>query len=336
MWLLMAACGGASAPLGGKASADSSATPLRPFPGSQRGEEGATTGSISILADESLRPIVEAQLDNFHLLYPNAQVRAVYAPGEAAIYRLMQSDSFRLALATRRLSKEEEAALQERQVPFRYAELATDGMLLLCQEAVPLRTLKREQLLRLLGGQAARWSDLDASLPASEIQLVFDHPASTLPRLLRDSLMEGRPLRKDQVFALGSTPEVFEYVRTRPGALGFAGGAWASDRDDPAMQALLAGLRVVEVERKEDAEGCVYEDAYFGPYQSFLFLPCYPLARKITSISREHFVGLGTGLVAYLDGPQGQRLFHKAGLAAVHTIPRKLSFPRAEGAKTIQ
>lgn len=310
--------------------------PLRPFPGSQNSEEGATSGRISILADESLRPIVEAQLDNFHLLYPNAQVNAVYAPGEAAIYRLMQSDTFRLALATRRLSREEEAALVERGVPFRYAPLASDGIMLLCKEELPLRTLKREQLLRLLSGQVARWSELDPSLPSSAVQLVFDHPASTVPRLLRDSLMKGSPLRKDQVFALGSTPEVFDYVRSNAGALGFAGGAWASDRDDPAMRALLAGLRIVEIERGEAVEGCVYENDFFGPYQSFLFLPCYPLARKITSISREHFVGLGTGLVAYLDGPQGQRLFHKAGLAAVHTIPRKLSLPRTEGAKPIQ
>jgi len=53
---------------------------------------------------------------------------------------------------------------------------------------------------------------------------------------------------------------------------------------------------------------------FIRPYQNEIALGRYPLSRPIYAVSREHFVGLGTGFVVVAAGELGQRILLKAGL----------------------
>ena len=125
-------------------------------------------------------------------------------------------------------------------------------------------------------------------------------------------------------------------MREQPVALGIIGLSWISDQDDPDMDSLQVGTRKLKLEKPDRESTCdFYEDGFFGPYQSFLAQRCYPLDRTVNTILREVNHGVGTGLISFMDGPDGQRLIHKSGLAAMHTIPRRVKFPPKEGAKDI-
>ena len=298
--------------------------------------EHATAGNIRIAVDQSLEPVIDAIVDNFMAIYPEAYITPVYLPGEEAIQRMLDSDSLRMAISTRYLTREEEAYLRQQNVNPNYAVVGRDGIVVVTAQGNPTRQLTLAQLQDILTGRIRRWDEIDPANKLGEITLVFDHAQSSTVRFLKDSLLQGADLRQGQVFSAGNTAKMMRYVAAEPRALGIGGWAWTSDVDDPLTDSLLQGLELVLLERRPDSPDCRYEQAYFGPYQSFLYLRCYPLTRTITVVVRETIFGLGTGLVSYMDGPQGQRIIHKAGLTAVHDIPRRVRMPAKEGAQQIK
>ncbi|TAE49027.1 MAG: hypothetical protein EAZ89_14605, partial [Bacteroidetes bacterium] len=192
------------------------------------------------------------------------------------------------------------------------------------------------QLENILTGKASNWRSVNPASKLGEIDLVFDHARSGVISFLRDSLLGGQALRKDQIYAQKNTPDVISYVASHPQAVGFVGWSWLSDVDNPQVKAWRKQVRVLWLERPAEAPECAYDAAFFGPYQSFLVQQCYPLTRVVFTQLREPTMGLGTGFVSFLDGNIGQRATHKAGMAATHAIPRRVGFPRLDRAKPIQ
>ncbi|MEZ4828439.1 MAG: substrate-binding domain-containing protein [Bacteroidia bacterium] len=309
----------------GLASDSVSRPSTSPSPGAA---ENVTRGEIYIAVDESLLPVVRAEVDNFQAVYDGAVVHTVVLPGEEAIHAMLVSDSIRLVITSRKLRKEEEVLLETLTTPAEYAVMGKDAVALVVNRDNPVKELTTAQVKDIFSGTIKSWKKINAQAPSDKISLIFDHARSGTMAFLRDSLMDGKPITQDGTFAMKSTPEVFDYIAENPGAVGIVGMAWLSDQDDPAVKERLSKVRILFLEKSASPDApCAYAQQFFGPYQSFLDQDCYPLTRKIYSISRETGIGLGTGLVAYIDGPQGQRIIHKSGLAAIHTIPRKVKLP---------
>lgn len=297
-------------------------------------QETATIGTALIAVDESLRPIIEAEIASFEALFPHARVEARYLPGETAIREMLLNDSIRLVVSCRRLTSEEEAILLRRNINPHYTNILRDGVVLLVNTSNPVKNLTRQQMLGILSGEIRTWQELDPNAPAGEIVAVFDHAESSTISFLQDSILAGRPILQKR-YARTPTSAVFAYIRENPVALGVIGLSWISDRDDPEMRSWEAGTRRLQLEKPDGNGPCAYEQTFFGPYQSYLDQQCYPLNRTVNTILREVIHGVGTGFVSFLDGPDGQRIVHKSGLAAMHTIPRRVKFPPVEGAKEV-
>ncbi|MDX2247058.1 MAG: substrate-binding domain-containing protein [Bacteroidia bacterium] len=293
--------------------------------------ESATSGEIYIAVDESIAPLIQAELDNFQAVHEKAIVHALIMPAEDAIRAMLLSDSIRLVITTRKLNREEENLLKALTVPPDYATLGKDAVAVIVNPENPTNQLKLDQLKAILSGEIKTWKDISGNSTAGNISLIFDHARSGIISFLRDSLMDGKPLPEASTFALKNTEEVINYVAENPGATGIVGMAWLSDKDDPKVLERLKKIKILSLEKSAHTDNaCAYKQTFFGPFQSFLDQDCYPLTRKMYSISRESGIGLGTGFVAYIDGPLGQKIIHKSGLAAIHTIPRKVKFPEEE------
>src|SRR5688572_20480971 len=88
-----------------------------------------TTGSITIVADESLQPIVEAEIATFNALHTKANIKAIYLPEAEAINSMLNEDSIKLAIVSRRLTVEEKKFLMDQvKVKAREEDLATSGI----------------------------------------------------------------------------------------------------------------------------------------------------------------------------------------------------------------
>jgi phosphate transport system substrate-binding protein len=272
-------------------------------------QDTTTSGKITITADESLFPIIEAQREAFEYIYPKAKINIIYT-NETDAMQLVCSDSARMAIVTRELNAEEKALFEAVKIKPRYTDIAYDAIAVVVNNSNPKSVFTKEQLGAILRGEIKQWNQLDKSLPAQSIQVVFDSPKSGAIRLLKDSVMNGKELG-DNCFAVKSNPEVIKYVSENRNAIGLIGVAWISDQDDSSSVNFTQQIKVCELvpEHPEIAEA-----PSMKPYQAYIALKQYPLWRKVIIVSRETRMGLGTGFASYIASDKGQRIILKSGL----------------------
>jgi phosphate transport system substrate-binding protein len=263
-----------------------------------------TTGAITIVADESLQPIVEAEVATFNALHPKANIKAIYLPEAEAINLMLNEDSIKMAVVTRKLTKEERQYLMDAvKVRAREEELATSGIALIVNNANPDTLLTIYEIKDIIAGKITTWKQLGGR-SNDGIEIVFDNPNSGLIRQLRDSIAKVQTLPRN-CFAVNNNKAVVEYVSKNKNALGLIGLEWISDKDDTTSNSFLNKIKVVAV---------AGDSTYFQPYQAYLALKYYPIMRNIVAINREGRAGLGTGFAAFFASERGQRIILKAGL----------------------
>jgi phosphate transport system substrate-binding protein len=270
-----------------------------------------TTGFIKISIDESLRPLVEAELNTFEALYPRADIEGFYYPEAQAIDALMM-DSVRLAVVTRKFTQEEKDYFKNIKITPTELDVAMSAVALIVHRENADTLINMQQIRALLQGKINRWSQLGSKNNAG-IEIVFDNPNSGLIRHLKDSVAKVDKLPPN-TFAVENNQAVVDYVSGSKNALGLIGLEWISDKDDSTSNTFLKKIRVMSV---------AGDSTHFKPYQAYLALKYYPLSRKITILSREARSGLGNGFMAFFASERGQRIVLKAGLVPV-TMPLRV------------
>jgi phosphate transport system substrate-binding protein len=278
----------------------------------------ATSGTITVAADESLRPIVEAEVDVFEAIYPDAHLNVVYT-NEYDAMQMLVNDSARIAITSRELLPEEKAILDKAVITPRYAPFCKDGIAIIMNKSSNDTILTMEQVKALMDGTYTTWKDLNKTNPATAVQVVFDSPKSGAVRHLKDSVLKGKPLAK-HCFAVENNQAVIDYVEKNPHAIGLIGVSWISDKDDSTSMSFMNRIRVCNLVplNPETAEA-----SNMKPYQAYIALKQYPLWRDVRITLREPRVGLGTGFASFVASDQGQRIVLKSGLVPV-TAPVRL------------
>lgn len=273
--------------------------------------DSPTSGSIKIAADESLRPLIEAEVATFEALYKRADIEAFYSPEADAIDALM-NDSVRLAVVTRKFTPEEKAYFKNIRITPTELDVAISAVALIVHRNNRDTLINMEQITSLLQGKIKDWSQLGSKNKAG-IEIVFDNPNSGLIRHLKDSVGNVKTLPTN-TFAVENNEAVIDHVAENENAIGLIGLEWISDRDDSTSNSFLERIRVMSV---------AGDSTHFKPYQAYLALKYYPLSRRVTILSREARSGLGSGFMAFVASEQGQRIVLKAGLVPV-TMPLRV------------
>ncbi len=270
-----------------------------------------TSGDLQIAVDESLRPLIEAEIDAFEAIYQYAHIQATYMSESEAIESLLK-DSVRLAIVTRKLNQEEVDFLAAEKLTPNQRNMATGGVALITHRDNRDSLITITQLKEILEGKITTWKQLNSSNP-SPIELVFDNPTSGIVRLLQDSVVQVKTLPA-YCFAVENNQAVVDYVSKKTNAIGLIGVEWISDSDDATANKFLNTIRVMSVAR---------EDEFFLPYQAYLALHQYPLTRETIFISREARAGLASGFLSFVASDKGQRIVLKAGLVPA-TMPVRM------------
>lgn len=266
-----------------------------------------TTGKITIVADESLKPIVEAEVETFNALHKDAHIDVIYMPEADAITSMLKEDSLKLAVVTRKLTADERKYLMETvKVRAREDSMAVSGIAVIVNKNNPDTLLSVDNLKDMLSGKITNWKQIGGR-SNNGIEIVFDNPNSGLIRQLKDSVARVDSLPKT-CFAVNNNSAVVDYVSKNKNALGLIGLEWISDRDDTTTNAFLNKVNVVAL---------AGDSTNFQPYQAYLALKYYPLRRTIITINREGRTGLGTGFAAFFASERGQRIVLKSGLLPI-------------------
>lgn len=271
-----------------------------------------TSGTIKISVDESLKPLIDAEIGAFEGIYKDAHIEVVYTSESDAINSMLV-DSTRLAIVTRRLTPDEQAVLDKVKIPGRQMSVAKDGIAFILHNDNPDTLLTWAHIQGILAGKISNWNQINPKNKSNNIDVVFDHPQSGILRYLMDTLENIKTIPPN-CFAVNSNEAVIDYVSKKENAIGLIGVGWVSDAEDSTMHGFLKSIQVAGISR--DSE-------FYQPYQAYIAQKEYPFSREVVIISREARSGLGSGFLTYVASDKGQRVVLKAGLVPA-TMPVRI------------
>ena len=264
--------------------------------------------------DESLRPLVETEIETFEGIYTQADIECTYLSESDAVNDVM-TDSARLAVVTRKFTEDEKKYFTE-QMKFNPSQIdiATSAIALIVNRQNPDTLISLDEIKAMLQGKISTWDQL-GNVSKAGIEIVFDSPNSGMIRHLKDSIADIDKLPSN-CFAAKNNEAVIDIVSKNVNAIGFIGVEWISDKDDSLSNSFLEKIKVAGVSVAKDS-------AHYQPYQAYIALKQYPLTRKITIVCREARAGLGNGFIAFVASERGQRIVLKMGLVPA-TMPLRI------------
>jgi len=266
------------------------------------------SGSVKIAVDETVRPVLEAEIEMFKAIYGYAEISASYLPENESFERLL-NDSVQLIIASRQLRPDEIALIHRRQLYPKQLKVATDAIALIVNSSCTDSMLSMKQVRDILTGKISDWNQLNPKSPSQPIKVLFDNEKSGIVHFLADSLCKGNFLKKN-ASAMAYNIDVIEYTASHPGVLGFIGTSWISNKNDSLHLSFHKKIRVMALSKSDIPTA---ENSY-KPYQAYLLDNMYPLTRSVFMINTEPRSGLCTGFVSFVASDKGQRIILKSGI----------------------
>jgi phosphate transport system substrate-binding protein len=267
-----------------------------------------TMGEITIVADETFKPILDAELEVFHALYNYAKVNAEYKTEMEALNDLF-ADRVRFIISSRPLKRKEVEFFHDKKFFPQELKIAIDGIALISNRNNPDSLITANAFRKILSGDITRWKQVNPKSKLGKIKVVFDNKNSSTVRYLLDSLCNNLPISQNHT-ALEHNSEVIDFVEANTDVIGVIGLSWISDKDDTTMLSFLRKVRVLAVSKNDSA---TWGNSY-QPYQAYIAKGLYPFIRNIYIINSEPRKGLATGFAAFIASERGQRIILKSGI----------------------
>lgn len=293
----------------------------------------ATSGTMTMVCDNSFQNIMEQEIEVFEFQYPEAHILARYAPEKVAIDSLMQLKTKTIVIP-RDITPEEAKRLKNNRLIAKSKKIAVDAIALIVNPKNPVDILSVNDISEILTGEISEWNKIQPT-DLGEIKVVFDDNMSSTVQYMRDSLMNGKPFGPN-VFAQDSIKGVFEAVKAMPTAIGIVGVTWLNtdlnatetpieikaaelESEDPTqVENFDTAIKVIKVRRDDEIRA-------YQPYQQFIYDGSYPLFRQIYMITVGANGGLNHGFYSFVTGKIGQKIILRTGICPAVISPQVVS-----------
>ena len=271
---------------------------------SNNNQETILKGNATLLVDETLKPIMEDQIEIFESRY-EAKIK-LDAKSENEVIQALVKDTSSIAVLSRKLSEDELKVFASRKIIPKTTPIAIDAIALISNGASNDTLVALSDVLDFMKGKSQ-----------GKIKgLVFDNPNSSTVRYM-DSLAGLPSIPQKGVFSFGTNNEVIKFVSENAGMIGIVGINWLS-QPSPKMQKYVDKVNVVSVKGLKETN-------YYTPTQNNIAEGKYALARDLYIVNCQGYSGLGMGFASFVAGDIGQRIILKSGLLPVKVPPRKLN-----------
>jgi phosphate transport system substrate-binding protein len=268
-------------------------------------KETRTSGTTTLLVDESFARILDDQVMVFKSEYPNATITTI--PGnENKILPTFRNGKVQMMILSRMLKPAEEAYYKRKQIPIFTDRFAIDGIALIINANNIDTNITVNEVFDILRGTSK-----------SGKKLVFDNAYSSTLRYFIDSA-KVKALPKGGVYTLQSNNDVIKYIATHQDYIGIVGVNWLLENNKDILSA-LPKIKIMGVKNLAGKKG---DDAYYKPLQNNLINGTYPFLRNVYLINGEGRDGLGTGFANWLNSPRGQLIVLKSGLGPHKMLSR--------------
>jgi hypothetical protein len=278
-------------------------------------DETPTRGNIKITADESYQPIIDAEISTFTSLYPYAKITPTYKP-EVDVINDFMKDSIQVIVANKKLTDDQIQYLRDTQIVVRTTAIAYDAVALIINKNNKDSLLEYKNIQDIFTGKIQKWNQLDSKSRQGKISVVFDNTKSCNIRYFKErfNITDSLP---NNFYALHNNKEVIDFIAKNENAIGIISVNWISNQHDSTARSFIEKVTVVAVSPSYD------NTSFYRPYQGSIYDKSYPFIREVYLISRETFVGLGSGFISWVAAEQGQRIILKSGLVPA-TMPIRL------------
>lgn len=261
-------------------------------------------GEITIAADESLQPVVEAEVMAYNAHYPNAKINVVYVPEQKAMAMMME-DSANIAIVTREATDNEKEFYTTNNIPYLPAKMALDGVAIISNIDSDIKQLTVGELKEMFEGKSK-----------TNIKLVFDNSSSSNLNFMIKKL-DIKDIGKANIFAADGNKDVIDYIKKNKEAIGVIGGNWISDIDDSKSQAFINSIHVVGIANQSSPKD------FYTPTTASLKARKYPFERKVILHTRKGY-GLTSAFIRFCCAYIGQLVVEKSGLLPYYVYKREI------------
>lgn len=285
-----------------------------------------TTGTTTIVCDNTFQNIMEQEVDVFEYQYPEAHILARYATQTETFDSLLSLNT-KTIIAARDITQKERDIIKSKNRNVRSTKIAVDAVALIVNPANPVGKLTLKEVGQILSGESTDWNDI-WPCDLGKISVVFDDKSSSLVSYMRDSILHGAPLGAN-VYVQGSIPGVFKAVKDSKSAIGIVGVSWVTS--DMASADMSKEDLAISVLGEEPVEGATLTDEVkvlalyndklssqearaYKPYQQYIFDGKYPLFRQMYMITTGASGSLAGGFYAFVTGNIGQKIIAKTGI----------------------
>lgn len=265
-------------------------------------KETILKGSIKILVDETLTPIVEDQVAVFENEY-EAKISLISQSENEAILSLSKGVADIIVLP-RQLNPDEEKLFQQKKIQPRTTAFAKDAIAFIGNKKSNDTLISIEEVVQFLKGNPSRIKGL-----------VFDNPNSSSVNYIT-KLAGLKTLPEKGIFSFKTNEDVIKYVAANNGMVGVVGVNWIF-QPKLEMMDIVEQINVLSVKS-------IKTNQYFYPSQENIATGDYPLARDLYIINCQGYEGLGMGFASFIAGEKGQRIILKSGLAPVRVPGRNI------------
>lgn len=266
-------------------------------------KESILKGKVTILVDETIKPLIEDQVAVFESTY-KAEISLV-AKSENELLDMAIKDTTVVMILSRPLDENETRYFEKFKIKPRVTQFATDAI------AFISNIKDKDTLLALKDVVAFMQTKSQSKIKG----LVFDNPNSSTVRYLTQ-LAKISELPQTGVYSFKSNEEVVKFVSENEGMIGVVGVNWLLQPAEN-IRKYLTNINVLSVEG-------LNKNAYFAPTQNNLAEGTYPLARDLFIINCQGSSGLGMGFSSFLAGEIGQRIVLKSGMLPSTMPSRKI------------
>ena len=267
--------------------------------------EGETIlkGTVTVISDATLTPIVEDQIAVFENEY-DAHIKLI-SKSEAEAINMLINDSLQIAILSRDLTKDEQRLFKGKKIMPRVTKFATDGITFIRYKNNSDTIIDLKNVLDFVKG-----------LNGTNIKgLVFDNLNSSTARYIAE-LSGIKQLPEKGIYSFTTNEDVIKYVSENVGMIGVIGLNWVT-QPSAQMQPFIDNISVLSVKGMTDS-------IYYSPTQNNLAEGKYPLARDLFIVNCQGYSGLGMGFASFIAGEKGQRIILKSGLLPQRIPSRKI------------
>lgn len=267
-------------------------------------QETILKGKATLLVDETIKPIMEDQIEIFENRY-EARIK-LDARSENEVIQSLVKDTSSIAVLARKLNDDEMKVFASRKIIPKTTPIAIDAIALITNRNSKDSLVALNDVLSFMKGKT------DGKIKG----LVFDNPNSSTVRYMNS--LAGLPsIPQKGVFSFATNNEVIKFVSENEGMIGVVGLNWLS-QPTPEMQHYVDKVNLLSVKGLKDSN-------YYTPDQNNIAEGKYALARELYIVNCQGFSGLGMGFASFVAGDIGQRIILKSGLLPYKIPPRKLN-----------